>query len=151
MMKKKIIGIIVIGATIFMTFHAGMAAGEASSTPGTTSDPLITQSYLEKRLKEVYSGEQKIDTNTGEVSYRKISVTKGKQLNVEEGSEFVIYSGEGSVLGDKGILNLSEGKLLKKGSKTSAYQNYLSLSATSGIKATDNCIIYVKGNYTIKG
>lgn len=151
MMKKRIIGIIVIGLIIFTTFRVGMVAGAADSTPGTSSDPLITQSYLEKRLSELGSGNQTGDDKTVEAAYKKVSVTKGKQLIVEEGSEFTLYSGEGSILGDKGVINLSAGEILEKGSEASTYQNYLSLSASSGIKATENCVIYVKGSYTIKG
>lgn len=145
-MKKKIIGIIIVGIVAFTTFHVGMVAGAASATPGSTQDPLISQSYLEKRLSEIGTQSQSITA-----SYRKVSVTKGKELIVEEGSEFVLYSGEGSVIGDKGIMNLSVGSLESQGSSTELYQNYLSLSSESGIKATVSCIIYVKGNYTIKG
>ncbi len=151
MMKKRIIGILAIGVIIFTTFRVGMVAGATNSTPGTTSDPLITQSYLEKRLSEINIGSQSGDSKTVEAAYKKISVTKGKKLIVEEGSEFAIYSGDALILGDKGVMNLSAGEILLKGDQTSTYQNYLSLSASSGIKATDNCIIYVKGSYTIKG
>ncbi len=151
MMKKRIIGILAIVVIIFTTFRVGMVAGATNSTPGTSSDPLITQSYLEKRLSELGNGNQLGAGKTVEAAYKKVSVTKGKQLIVEEGSEFAIYSGAGSIIGDKGVMNLSAGEIVKKGNQTSAYQNYLSLSASSGIKATQNCIIYVKGSYTIKG
>lgn len=158
-MKKKIIGILVIGTVVFLTFRAGMVAGASSSEPGSTSDPLITQSYLEKRLKEINSGsvtsntqaDEQTTTQTVESSYKKLSVTKGKKLIVSEGSEFVVYSGESNVVGEKGLLNLSDGYVEEMDNSVALYQNYLSLSASSGIKATTSCVIYVKGSYTIQG
>ncbi len=143
-MKQKIIGIMVIGILATIIFRFGMVAGAATNEPGTTGDPLITKSYLDKRL-----GELNISSNS-EASYKKISVTKGKQLLVKEGSEFVIYSGEATVFGEKGVINLTSGGLIKSGGKVESYENYLSLSDASGIKASASCIIYVKGDYTIK-
>ena len=144
-MKNKIIGLLIIGVIVFATFKAGMVAGAASATPGTTQDPLITQSYLEKRLSEIGT-----ESQSGSASYRKISVAKGSELVVEDGSEFVLYSGEGVVQGEKGVMNLCAGSIEEKGNTTELYQNYLALSSESGIKATKSCIIYVKGSYTIK-
>ena len=144
-MKNKIIGLFIIGIIAFATFKVGMVAGAASATPGTTQDPLITQSYLEKRLSEIGTqGQSKT------VSYKKVSVAKDSELIVEEGSEFVLYTGEGVIKGEKGLMNLCAGSIESKGDTTELYQNYLALSSESGIKATQSCIIYVKGSYTIK-
>lgn len=133
-----------VGVLAVAMFRFGMVAGATNNTPGSTGDPLITQSYLEKRL-----GELTVDSKEEQSGYRKVSVTKGKQLLVEEGSEFVIYSGEATVFGDKGMLNLTKG-VLEKSSTTERYASYLSPSDSSGVKATASCVIYVKGSYTMK-
>lgn len=144
-MKRKILGVLLIGVIGTAMFRFGMVAGAANQEPGSTGDPLITQSYLEKCLGEL---EESFDsTQTG---YKKVSVTKGKKLRVEEGSEFVIYTGEGTVFGEKGIINLTDGGLVKHDSKTKRYENYLSPASKSGVKATVSCVIYVKGEYTIE-
>lgn len=153
-MKKRIIGILSAAVIIIVSFRTGMVFGSSGNEAGTTSDPLITKSYLEKRLKEI-SGDAYSDpvvqTGSGEqLAYRKVSVTKGKYLLVAEGGEFIIYSGSGVILGDRGAMDLLEGEVNKTGSSTLPYHNYLSLSQNSGVKAVSSCIIYVRGDYTIK-
>jgi hypothetical protein len=144
-MKKKILGLLLVGVLATAMFRFGMVAGATSNEPGSTKDPLITQSYLEKRLDELGN-----ESNSTQSGYKKVSVTKGKQLIVEEGCEFVIYSGEASVFGDKGIIDLSNGVLAKMNSKSVRYANYLSPANESGVKATVSCVIYVKGGYSIQ-
>lgn len=143
-MKKKIIGIIMIGLFFLSTFRVGMVVGAASATPGSSQDPLITQSYLEKRLKEVASEPQSS-------VYKKLSITAGKELTVAEGGEFIIYSGTGEIQGNRGCMDLTEGEIISKQSSTQSAHNYLSLSSSGGVKAMKDCVIYVRGNYTIKG
>lgn len=145
-MKKRIAGILSIVLLCVIFFGTGMAAGASSSAPGTTGDPLITQSYLEKRLSEVSLG----STTTPNTTYKKVSVTKGKKLTAKEGCEFIVYSGEAKVFGSKGIIDVTDGALIANGKKISAYHNYVSPSDQSGVTATANCIIYVKGSYVIE-
>lgn len=142
--KKKMLGILMVGAIAAIMFRFGMVAGATNTAPGSVGDPLITQSYLEKRLGELV----KDSTPT---SYRKVSVTKGKQLILSEGSEFVIYSGQASVDASKGMINLSSGELVENDGTLKLYSNYLAPANSSGVTATKSCIIYVKGNYSIKG
>ena len=139
--RKLAVGLIAIGLGV-VAFRAGMVAGAANQTPGSSGDPLITQSYLELRFSQLEKSQQSY--------YQKVSVTKGKSIQIAEGGEFIIYSGNATVLGDKGVINLTQGKLVKKGSKSDQYQHYISTSAESGVTATSSCIIYVKGNYTLK-
>lgn len=144
-MKQKIIGILLVGILATAIFRFGMVAGAATSEPGTTGDPLITLSYLEKRLDQLDG-----TSSESQAAYKKVSVTKGKQLIIEEGSEFVIYSGEATVFGNKGMLDLTSGGLVKSGGEANRYVNYLSPADASGVKAKVSCIIYVKGGYSIK-
>lgn len=133
-----IAGILFMG--IFM-FRAGMSAGAASSQPGSVGDPLITKSYLEKRLSEIQS-------NTS--SYIKVSVAKGKTITASAGTELILYSGSGTVIGSNGLLNLSSGELFKQGTILALYSIYFSPSNSSGMKATSNMVLYVKGKYSVK-
>lgn len=136
---KMIISITAITLGIII-FRAGMAAGAASSArPGTSGDPLITQSYLEQKLSEVAAA-----------SYNKVLLKKGKTIILDIGSEAILYNGTASVSGSKGLINLTEGLLSKNGSIVAAYNFYFSPDSASGIISSADCILYVKGTYTIK-
>lgn len=142
-MKKKLLILLMTIIACVGLFRVGMIAGAASSTPGSVGDPLITKSYLEQRLSELSSG----STESG---YVKVTVSKGKSFYANEGTEFVLYSGSASVIGNSGIINLTSGELFKKGNTAVKYSSYLSPASQSGVKATSQIILYVKGKYSIK-
>ena len=137
-MKKKLIVALVITASCFTIFQAGMKAGAAQATPGSSGDPLITQSYLESQL-----------ANMGSASYKKVSVAKGKTLKAGIGTEFMIYSGNGAVTGS-GLVNLTSGEMFEKGMSAVMYSHYLAPASGCGVKASSNMIIFIKGSYTIE-
>lgn len=142
-MKKKIVGILILLLAATGIFRFGMIAGAASAEPGSAQDPLITQSYLEQKLKEVSGG----DSLQG--GYRKVSVAKGKNLYLNEGSECIIYSGTAKVLGSKGLINTTVGAIAKSNSEAKLNHEYVSPSNASGMKTMANSIFYVKGSYSI--
>lgn len=137
-MKKKLIAGLVIAASCFTMFQAGMKAGAAQATPGSSGDPLITQSYLESQLE-----------NVGSSSYKKVSLVKGKTLKTSQGAELVIYSGNGTVTGG-GLVNLTTGEMFEKGMSAVMYSHYLSPASGCGVKATSSMVIFIKGSYTIE-
>lgn len=141
MNKKKIIVLLLIVLSCVGIFRAGMIAGASSGTPGSSGDPLITKSYLDQRLSK-FSG--------GSDTYSKVTVKKGKSLYAKEGTEFMIYSGSATVVGAKGIVNVTSGELFKKGNTAVMYSLYISPANTSGIKTSGETVIYIKGEYTIE-
>ena len=142
-MKKKIIGILILLLVGTGIFRFGMIAGAASGEPGSSGDPLITQSYLELRLREMSGGD------SSQNGFQKVNIAKGKSLYLNEGTECIIYSGEATVLGSKGLINTTSGALAKKSSSVKLYHQYVSPSNASGMKTMANAIIYVKGSYSI--
>jgi hypothetical protein len=146
--KKKLMIVIVVGILCAGLFRAGMVVGAASSEPGSEGDPLITQSYLESRLKEVGAG-----TSTGSDSsdiYKKEVLDKNKELTVSAGGEIVLFSGNASVVGKNGLVNLSSGELFKTGNSAVKYNIYLSPASSSGMKASSSVTVFIKGSYSIK-
>ncbi len=141
MLKKKvgiIIGFIVI---LFVVFKVGIEVGAATSEPGSAGDPLITKSYLDKRLGE--------SSGTGSGNYKKVTVKKNETLTAGEGTELILYSGNATVKGQDGLINLSSGELFKSGNTVVKYNIFLSPNSNCGIKATTTVTLYIKGNYKI--
>lgn len=139
MKKARVFLLITFILTGTLLFKAGMMVGASSSSrPGSSGDPLITQSYLEERLSEV-SGS----------SYKKVLLSKGKKISFDTGSEAIMYSGSATVTGSKGLINLTSGQMFKSGNSLSLYNVYFSPDSTSGISSSSECILYVKGGYKI--
>lgn len=138
--KKLFLSICSILIGVFI-FKVGMEVGAATSEPGSASDPLITQSYLEKRLEDFTGGSSQ--------SFKKVSLKKGNILTADEGTELLLYSGNANIAGSKGLINTSSGELFQNGYTMVKYNNFLSPADGSGIKATTSATIFVKGSYSI--
>lgn len=118
-------------------FKAGEAKGAINAEPGSAGDPLITKSYLDERLMGAMGG------------FCAVRLTKSEKLTVAAGGEFVVYSGNATVVGAEGVVNLTNGELFAKGNSAIRYHLYLSPADTSGIRADKDCIVYVSGAYTV--
>lgn len=142
-MHKKKIGIVIsFIAIIFIVFKVGLEVGAATTEPGSAGDPLITKSYLDKRLEEL--------SGVGSGGYKKVTVKKNEALTVSEGTELILYSGSATVKGQDGLINLSSGELFKSGNTMVKYNIFLSPDSDSGIKANTTAILFIKGNYNIR-
>ena len=129
----------VCGAAIY---GAGMAKGASGAVPGSVGDPLVTRSYLEDQLAEVSGG------SGG--TFSRITLSKGDRLAVNSGGELIVYSGNAEVSGTDGLVNLTTGELFRSGNSAIKYHLYLSPSDASGILASGNVTVFVKGGYTKK-
>lgn len=142
-MHKKKVGIIIsFIAIVIIVFKVGIEVGAATSEPGSSGDPLITKSYLDKRIGEFSGG--------GSGGYKKVTVKKNETLTASEGTELILYSGNAAVKGQYGLINLSSGELFKSGNSVVKYNIFLSPDSDCGIKANTTAIIYIKGNYNIR-
>lgn len=142
MKKAKVFLLVTVIITGLGLFRAGMAAGAASSArPGSSNDPLITLSYLEERLAEVTGGS---------AAYNMVTISKGKTMTASFGTEFILYSGSATISGSKGIINLSSGQLFKNSNSITLYSLYFFQDTLTGIKASSECVVYIKGSYSIK-
>lgn len=142
--KKVIFWIraVVLIAVAAAVFFAGREVGAASSQPGTQSDPLVTLSYLEKRLKEggVTSG------SAGSAAFESVSLSSGEKLTLADGAEVVVVRGNGTVVG--GLISLTGGEMFDNGTSVVLYADYLAAGTGCGIKATGSMKVYVKGSFS---
>ncbi|MCR5431071.1 MAG: hypothetical protein K6E95_00790 [Lachnospiraceae bacterium] len=146
--RKKLMIIIktaiLLGIAV-VAFFAGKRVGAATAQPGSQSDPLVTLSYLEKRLKD--GG---ISQGNGEsASFEAVTLVKGSKLTLSNGSEAVVIEGNGTVFGGD-LINLTGGEAFKEGTNVVLYSDYLAAGSGRGIKALGKMKIYVKGVYSLE-
>lgn len=144
MKNKRSMAVALILATCISTFYMGTKVGASNNEPGSAGDPLITESYLEKRLEEV-GGSSGSTTS----SYKKVTVESGKVITLTEGSTMVVYSGSGSITSGGEFINLATSELFVSGNSTVKYACMLAIKSTAGIKATGSMVVYVAGSYKI--
>lgn len=120
-------------------YRAGMVKGASAGTPGSASDPLVTKSYLEQQLAKL---------GGGSAAFLQVSLSKGERLLLDCGSEAVLYSGNASVDGAEGLINLTTGELFRSGNSLVRYHLYLSPADSSGLTAAGNVVVFVQGGYT---
>lgn len=119
---------VVMGAVLF---GSGVSIGAATGEPGSISDPLITESYLEQQLGKL------------QIGYTCVSLAKGKQLELAQGTTVILYTGNATVTGT--LLDLTEGTLAAAGSSISSYHVYLVPADGSGFTAAGACVVFLCG------
>lgn len=140
-MKKGIV-ITAIVVLCVVIFHVGVTVGAGNGEPGSASDPLITQSYLEKRLEELGGS---TSTTSGLIE---VSVKSGEQIVFEKGSELIVYSGSG-VVATGTFVNLSSGSTFTSGTNLVKYNVLLGTNKSTSIKATSDMTVYIRGKYSM--
>ena len=147
-MRKKIMIAVIAIAALLAAFKTGMAFGAGSAEPGSQGDPLVTLSYLNSRLEGI-SGGTAVQTDGGG-GFLRVSLTKGQSLLLSDGAELVVYTGNGTVLGTTGMLSLTDAQMFPAGTSVVLYSQFLGIGGNSGVKASGNMIIYVKGGYRVE-
>ena len=143
--NKKICIIVVIllicGAGLF---KAGMTVGAAGNAePGSVNDPLITKSYLDSYISNLGIS---ADAQAG---YTKVVVQKGKTIIGHAGTEILLYSGSANAYAKSAeLVNVTMGEAVSDGLSLGKYCIYLCPDSESGITATSNVVVFVKGSYT---
>lgn len=125
-------------------FKAGMTVGAAGNAePGSVNDPLITKSYLDSYMSNLgISG----DAQSG---YNKVTLTKGKTMVGQEGTEILLYSGSANAYAKSGkLVNVTIGEAVNDGMSLGKYCEYLCPDADSGITAMSDVVVFVKGGYS---
>lgn len=136
-MKKKILCIAAGLALLVTAFVSGHYAGAASKTPGSAGDPLLTLSYLEKRLAEYGT------------TCEKVTLSRGQVLTGALGTEIVVLSGSATALGD-GVVDITEGRLTQEDTSLFLYHKYILTEGYSGCEALSTATILVYGEYATK-
>lgn len=137
----------------------------AAASPGSDQDPLITLSYIEKRIlalqselntrfeaieKQLLNGVS--STGGTQAIYEAYSFPGGTQVLLGKGTEFILRRGSALVIDPSGnaLPDLTEGIDLSEGTQVPA--NHILLSPRDdgrGIIATTAITVMIKGKYQI--
>ncbi|MEK3733180.1 hypothetical protein MKX64_12125 [Paenibacillus sp. FSL M8-0334] len=134
----------------------------ASTTPGTTDDPVVTKSYVDQQIQKALGGGATNPTptpstpeqNSNEV--KNVSLKPGEILVADAGTEFIVRSGNAVIYTEdaNGVADLTAGVDLLNGQ--AAPKNHLLSFPRDGrgiqVKPgqTNGLIVMVRGGYTIK-
>ncbi len=105
------------------------------ASPGTSSDPLVSLSYLEEVTK-----------------FKVIEIKAGQFIIAEEGTEIILRDGTSTIYTpvNAGISDVTMGKDLKNGEKVPLNHLLIVPRDGRGVKAQATSIYLIKGKYTIK-
>lgn len=136
-MIKRIVTAVVILAMFLMV-------GAIAAEPGTDGDPLITKSYIDSVVYPY------IDSTT---QFAVVDVPANKSVICSAGTELILRMGTCSVIGTQkgGVSDVTMGFDLANGINVQG--NHLlivPLDDGRGVKTSTNCLIMIKGKYTIK-
>lgn len=134
------------------------------SEPGSSSDPLVTLSYVENKVEQLkYYIDSKIGdvssnpVNNLQASWEVVEVPAGKSLICKDGTEIILRSGRATAIAveKNGIINgltdITAGKDL--GIDELILANHLLIVPRNdgrGAKAITHCFFLVKGDYEIR-
>ena len=138
---------------------------------GTSSDPLISMSYLKNTLLPQLSSQfqelvddsaedltQYIDSRIaasgggGGESYKVVTLSRGQQIIGQVGCEFILRIGTASCTAadSPGLVNASSGGTIESGDALEKNNVYIVSIADNGITATAGTVkVLVRGSYTI--
>lgn len=159
MRKKRLIT--VLAAVLILALGVGVGVYAASNF-GTQSDPLVAKSYLDNvltpKLKEEYSAQlgkefAVLDTKISNVAatakgnFSAVTLTSGQTLTTSAGCEIILRSG--TALASGSLTDVTDGAALS--SSDSLPANHLCITGTdsSGVYASGDVILLVKGSYSI--
>ncbi len=130
--------------------------------PGTEDDPLISKSYIENQV--IPRLEQYIESRIAEIksggnnggtaaSFAVVEAEAGQEIICSAGAELILRMGKATIIATEkgGIADTTAGFDLANGENMPS--NHLLIVPVSdgrGIKANENIIVMIKGEYTIK-
>lgn len=122
--------LIILGLSLVL-----LGAAVIYASPGTSSDPLVSLSYLQKVSK-----------------FNVITVKAGKTLIGKEGTEIVLRSGSSTIYSPVqfGVSDVTAGKDLLNGQSVPLNHLLIIPRDGRGIKAKTESVYMIKGEYTIK-
>jgi hypothetical protein len=138
-----------VGVLLIPALFWGISLVNAGD-PGSSKDPLVSQSYVEDRI--AYS--TSYCDNLFSLSHFKIvDVTAGQKLMCSEGTEFILRSGSGNAVGRNlgGICDITSGVDLVTGAPVK--KNHLILiprDDARGFAAASDSVLMVKGRHQIE-
>lgn len=155
------IAYVAIGVVLGIAVSFGVS--EADNTAGTTSDPLVTVSYMNQQLEaletklmaEINAQGSGTTAGTSEnVLFEILNVKKGAYIYFGDSAEFILRVGGATALDPNaiGIPDLTSGnKIMNYESIPIDHHILVPTNDGRGIAITQDCWIMIKGNYTLVG
>ncbi|MCL6561048.1 MAG: hypothetical protein K6U74_20125 [Firmicutes bacterium] len=123
--------------------YAGLAGAADRGEPGSSLDPLVTKSFVEKYVKEILG-----TGGSGEFQWQIKNLTAGQEFICGTGTEFIVRTGDAVVIdpGGSGIPDVTAGVNVTNGKP--AARNHLFIVPRSdgrGILAQTAVIVMYRG------
>ncbi|MDF2596569.1 MAG: hypothetical protein K0R69_2910 [Clostridia bacterium] len=169
MMNKKVKLMLAVTVLTVATLHA------ADSSAGTSEDPLVTKSYVDKKIAALGTGggtsgdmteqlklqQELIDTLISQVNalkeqgntYHVVTVPEGKIIVGGQGSEMIIRAGEGKVIASAagGLQDMTSGVDIEADSMAPKYHLLIIPREDGrGLFAAKTLTVMVRGGYTVQ-
>lgn len=137
--SRPVLGL-VVGLAVFglaLSFCAGRyVTAAAPGLPGSQSDPLVTQSYVDQQTQ-----------------WQIVSLAPGQQIVALAGTEIILRAGGAKAVASAGggLADVTAGRDLAQGAAIAG--NHLLIVPKSdgrGVLAVSACVLMVKGAYTVQ-
>ncbi len=164
------LGAVILAAVVLL---AGLSAAASS---GSSSDPLISRSYLEnvftpgimakteallaqkeaalsQRLTEQLEAYRTQTGGTGQATYRVVTLSKGQTLTGGVGLELLPRTGSVICVADSapGLIDMTGGGTMAAGNVLAQNHLYLATVSNRGVQAvTDSATVLVRGGYAVR-
>lgn len=147
-----VFGALLVGVWLGTSFAAGTAP-----SPGSDQDPLVTKSYVDGEITKLQtslgSGSGSSSGDGAFIALQIVTVPAGQKLIGLEGTEFILRSGTGKIIGSgtNGVPDLTGATDLKNGAPIPT--NHLLLfprNDNRGFLATTQLIVMVRGRWIIQ-
>ncbi len=157
---KKLKVLLVVMLTVAIALGGIVLAFGAEGDPGTSSDPIVTKSYVDRAIENIRIAlNEKIDSlgsGTGGAAssaWQIVQAAQGKSLVGGQGTQIILRSGRATAIdnGSSGVSDLTGGKDLMANENVAA--NHLLLVPRAdgrGIKCETECWVMVLGTYELK-
>ena len=158
--------------TTFLACIPDSAAGAADGEPGTDGDPLVTLSYLDVKIQEIWTyfdgkisdiaaSVQNLDKSiqqtpaTAASKFEIVTLSKGRLLICDGSTEFILRTGEVTVVtgsqSQGGLSDVTQGANLANGQAVARDHHIIvPRSDGRGVAAVQDSILMVKGAYVIQ-
>ncbi|MCH4889183.1 hypothetical protein EZV73_16425 [Acidaminobacter sp. JC074] len=156
-MKKISLSInLLLVIVIILLLGSGAAV---ANNPGSTSDPIVTQSYVEGRIKALSDDvDERLaalesQPSGDSVAFKVLEVKVGQIIHLEENSLFILRAGEALAIAGQGggLSDLTTG--YDVGTDSPVELNHLLLTPKTdgrGVKMTYDGWVMISGGYTIE-
>lgn len=149
-LKINLVLIIIILLMLTSMFSSGN-----NYDPGSATDPIVTQSYVESRLEALSASiDDKLKENTGaSLQFDVVQVFEGQTIHLEANSQFILRAGEATAIAGQGggLSDLTIGVDLATG-ESIVKNHYLLVPKSDGRGVFMKTMgwVMISGGYTVE-